>query len=42
RLFGKPEVRGERRLGVGLARGNTIEEAVEKVLQVTAAIEVSL
>lgn len=42
RLFGKPEVRGERRLGVGLARGNTIEEAVEKALQVTAAIEVSL
>ncbi|MCR9186236.1 MAG: formate-dependent phosphoribosylglycinamide formyltransferase [Halieaceae bacterium] len=42
RLFGKPEVRGERRLGVGLARGNSIEEAVEKALQVTAAIEVSL
>ena len=42
RLFGKPEVHGERRLGVGLARGNTIEEAVEKALQVTAAIEVSL
>ena len=42
RLFGKPEVHGERRLGVGLARGNTTEEAVEKALQVTAAIEVSL
>mgnify|MGYP003674608480 FL=1 len=42
RLFGKPEVHGERRLGVGLARGNTIEEAVERALQVTSAIEVSL
>jgi len=42
RLFGKPEVRGERRLGVGLARGNSTEEAVEKALQVIAAIEISL
>ena len=42
RLFGKPEVCGERRLGVGLARANTIDEAVQKALQVTAAIEVSL
>lgn len=42
RLFGKPEVHGERRLGVGLARGNTIEEAVERALQVTSVIEVSL
>jgi len=42
RLFGKPEVRGERRLGVGLARADSIEAAVQKALQVTAAIEVSL
>jgi phosphoribosylglycinamide formyltransferase 2 len=42
RLFGKPEVRGERRLGVGLARAHSIETAVQKALQVTAAIEVSL
>ena len=27
RLFGKPEVRGHRRLGVALARGETLEEA---------------
>ncbi|MBM70811.1 MAG: phosphoribosylglycinamide formyltransferase 2 [Haliea sp.] len=42
RLFGKPEVRGERRLGVGLARADSIETAVQKALQVTAAIKVSL
>jgi phosphoribosylglycinamide formyltransferase 2 len=27
RLFGKPEVRGHRRMGVGLALGNTVEDA---------------
>ncbi len=27
RLFGKPEVQGERRMGVALAKGSTIEEA---------------
>ncbi|HET9486368.1 MAG TPA: formate-dependent phosphoribosylglycinamide formyltransferase [Chryseosolibacter sp.] len=30
RLFGKPEVRGERRMGVCLARGSSIEEARRK------------
>ena len=30
RLFGKPEVRGERRMGVCLARGSSIEEARAK------------
>ena len=30
RLFGKPEVRGERRMGVCLARGSSIEEARDK------------
>lgn len=30
RLFGKPDVNGERRMGVCLARGNTIEEARRK------------
>ena len=30
RLFGKPEVNGERRMGVCLARGATIEEARQK------------
>ena len=27
KLFGKPEVAGKRRMGVGLARGGTVEEA---------------
>lgn len=30
RLFGKPEVNGERRMGVALAKGHTIEEARAK------------
>ena len=34
RLFGKPEVRGHRRMGVGLALGSTIEEAREKARKV--------
>ncbi len=42
RLFGKPEVRGERRLGVGLARADTVDEAVQKALRVVGAIEVTL
>jgi len=42
RLFGKPEVKGERRLGVGLARGDDIEQAVSKAKAVTDAIEIQL
>lgn len=42
RLFGKPEVRGHRRLGVGLARGATLEEAREKAAAVAAAVRVHL
>jgi len=42
RLFGKPEVRGERRLGVALATGENVEEAKEKALAVIRAINVSL
>jgi phosphoribosylglycinamide formyltransferase 2 len=38
RLFGKPEVRGERRMGVGLARAATIEEAREKARAVAARV----
>lgn len=41
-LFGKPEVRGSRRLGVGLALGDTIEVAREKARKVIAAIRVGL
>lgn len=42
RLFGKPEVRGERRLGVGLARDRTVPEAIEKAKQVIAELKVNL
>jgi formate-dependent phosphoribosylglycinamide formyltransferase (GAR transformylase) len=38
RLFGKPEVRGHRRMGVSLALGATIEEARAKARKMTAAI----
>jgi phosphoribosylglycinamide formyltransferase 2 len=37
RLFGKPEVRGHRRMGVSLALGATIEEARAKARRMTQA-----
>jgi phosphoribosylglycinamide formyltransferase 2 len=42
RLFGKPEVKGKRRMGVALARGGSIEEAREKARKAIAAIKVTL
>lgn len=42
RLFGKPEVKGERRLGVGLARGENMQQARAKAQAVIDAIEVTL
>jgi len=42
KLFGKPEVRGSRRLGVGLALGGSIDEARAKARDVVAAIKVGL
>lgn len=42
RLFGKPEVRGERRLGVALARDENIEGAVQKALRAARSIKVTL
>ncbi len=42
RLFGKPEVHGERRMGVCLARGASVEEAREKANNASAAIKVKL
>ncbi|CAN5662753.1 formate-dependent phosphoribosylglycinamide formyltransferase [soil metagenome] len=42
RLFGKPEVKGKRRMGVAVARGESIEEAREKARQMVAAVEVKL
>lgn len=42
RLFGKPEVRGERRLGVALARDENIDKAIAKALRVVERIKVEL
>ncbi|CAN5136028.1 formate-dependent phosphoribosylglycinamide formyltransferase [soil metagenome] len=42
RLFGKPEVNGERRMGVCLAKGSSIEEARAKAERVAAAIRYEL
>ena len=42
RLFGKPELKGHRRLGVCLARGNSTDEALEKVFRMRKTIEVEL
>ena len=42
RLFGKPKVSGQRRMGVALARGGSLEEARHRANQVVADLEVSL
>jgi phosphoribosylglycinamide formyltransferase 2 len=42
RLFGKPEVDGQRRMGVALARDVDIEKAIEKAKQASAAISTRL
>lgn len=42
RLFGKPEVKGERRMGVALALENSIEAAIEKAKRSAAAVIVEL
>lgn len=42
RLFGKPEVKGSRRMGVGLALADTIDDAVQKALRVANAVDVKL
>jgi phosphoribosylglycinamide formyltransferase 2 len=42
RLFGKPEVDGARRMGVVLARGDNVEEALEKAKRGSANVEISL
>jgi phosphoribosylglycinamide formyltransferase 2 len=41
RLFGKPEVQGERRMGVCLAKGNSIEDARRKANASAAAVQIS-
>lgn len=42
RLFGKPEVKGERRMGVCLARGSSIEEARAKANNAASKIKAHL
>ena len=42
RLFGKPEVKGKRRMGVALARGTDIENARDKALKVADAVVTEL
>lgn len=42
RLFGKPEVRGKRRLGVALARGGSIEEARDKARRAAGRLRIEL
>lgn len=42
RLFGKPEVKGKRRMGVALAKGDSIEEARNKARAISESITVTL
>ena len=42
RLFGKPEVHGQRRMGVALARADSIEVAREKANEVASKVNISL
>ncbi len=42
RLFGKPLVKGKRRMGVAIARGQSIDEARQKAQRAAAAVEVKL
>ena len=42
RLFGKPAVHGRRRMGVGLARAGSVQEARARAREVVAAVRVEL
>jgi phosphoribosylglycinamide formyltransferase 2 len=42
RLFGKPEVKGTRRMGVALARASTVKEAINKAIDVTKQLKITL
>lgn len=42
RLFGKPEVSGQRRMGVALARGETIAQAIDKAKKVSQTVTIEL
>ncbi|GBU09553.1 phosphoribosylglycinamide formyltransferase 2 [Gammaproteobacteria bacterium] len=40
RLFGKPQIKGSRRLGVSIVHADSVENALKQALQVAAAIKV--
>jgi phosphoribosylglycinamide formyltransferase 2 len=42
KLFGKPEVKGRRRMGVALARADNTEDAVALAKEVSVAVKISL
>ncbi|MBT3635460.1 MAG: formate-dependent phosphoribosylglycinamide formyltransferase [Opitutae bacterium] len=42
RLFGKPQVSGQRRMGVALARGDSIEQAREKANASSSSVSIDL
>ncbi|MBU4524969.1 MAG: formate-dependent phosphoribosylglycinamide formyltransferase [Desulfomicrobium sp.] len=42
RLFGKPEVAGKRRMGVIVARGETLENALDKAKKAAKAVSITL
>lgn len=42
RIFGKPEVKGHRRMGVVLARGNDVDDAVAKVEDAAAKLKITV
>ncbi|OCG34951.1 MULTISPECIES: formate-dependent phosphoribosylglycinamide formyltransferase [unclassified Gilliamella] len=42
RLFGKPEVKGTRRMGVALAKASTVKEATNKAINVTKQLKITL
>jgi phosphoribosylglycinamide formyltransferase 2 len=42
RLFGKPETKGHRRMGVLLARRDTVEDAKAQVMAMREKVKISL
>ncbi len=42
RLFGKPEVKGQRRMGVALARAESVEAAKDKAMKASSAVTINL
>lgn len=42
RLFGKPEIKGRRRMGVALAKAQSIDEALEKAKRASSSVTVDM